>query len=281
MQEHHFLLRRLHSLSGIIPIGLFLCSHLLTNASVVWGQLDNHKVVYGHAGAATFQHEVDFIHSIPFLLLIEVSLWVSIVFHSVLGVYYAMTGSVNTGAYAYGSNWRYRLQRLTGYIGVFFILYHVGTLRWGWTFLTPGGTAWSADFAGSTMAMVLRGSKSDLTLGGILVSAGYLVGVTSLVYHFANGLWTSAITWGLTVSESAQRRWGRACLGIGAGLMALGWAAVIGFATLNPTNARKTEEAFKTRDARESDKIRDMERQIKEKTAQGEPSSPIFNPSGR
>ena len=145
LERHHHLLRRLHSLTGIVPIGVFLISHLLTNGSVIWGLLDSRKAEYGHAGVATFQHEVDFIHSIPFLFFIELSLWGAIAFHSILGFYYARTGATNTGSYSFGGNWRYRLQRITGYVGIFFIVYHVGTLRWNWTFLTPGGTAWGSD----------------------------------------------------------------------------------------------------------------------------------------
>ena len=255
LERHHHLLRRLHSLTGIVPIGVFLISHLLTNGSVVWGLLDSRKAEYGHAGVATFQHEVDFIHSIPFLLFIEISLWGAIAFHSILGFYYAKTGATNTGSYSFGGNWRYRLQRITGYIGILFIVYHVGTLRWNWTFLTPGGTAWSAEFAGSTMAQILRGSPSELTVAGVAVTAGYLLGVTSLVFHFANGLWTAAITWGLTISQAAQRRWGYACAGLGAGLMVMGWAAVIGFATLDPAEAKATEQKFRLKQQREAEKI--------------------------
>ncbi|MFZ4576088.1 MAG: succinate dehydrogenase, partial [Phycisphaerales bacterium] len=226
-ETHYFLLRRLHSLTGIVPVGLFLCTHLLTNASIVWGLLDSHKSHLGHAGVATFQHEVNFIHSLPFLLLIEIGgLWLPIAFHSILGWYYATTGSANTERYAYQANWRYRLQRLSGYIGVFFIFYHVATLRWGWTFLVPGGQPWTAEHAASTMAMILRGG-SEISLAGVVVSVAYLLGVSLLVFHFANGLWTAAITWGLTVSKKAQERWGYVCAGLGAGLMALAWAAVI------------------------------------------------------
>src|SRR5690349_5113672 len=86
-ERNYFLFRRLHSLSGIVPIGVFLISHLLTNSSVVWGLTDSRKAETGHAGVATFQHEVDFIHSIPFLLIIEVSLWGAIAFHSIFGVF--------------------------------------------------------------------------------------------------------------------------------------------------------------------------------------------------
>ncbi len=244
MDKHHFVLRRLHSLTGLLPTGVFLISHLLTNSSVLWGAIDARKDEYGHRGVATFQHEVNFIHSIPFLLFIELSLWGAIAFHSILGVYYATTGKSNTASYGYGGNWRYRLQRISGYIGIFFILYHVGTLRWGWTFLTPGGTEWNASFAGSTLAAVLRGGYDEFTAGGLAVTSGYMIGVTSLVFHFANGLWTSAITWGLTISRPAQQRWGYACAGLGAMLMLMGWGSVIGFATLNPNQAKQTEIKF-------------------------------------
>ena len=40
LDRNHFLLRRLHSLTGVVPIGVFLLFHPTTNASVVWGMLD-------------------------------------------------------------------------------------------------------------------------------------------------------------------------------------------------------------------------------------------------
>ncbi len=33
--KYYFLIRRLHSLSGLIPVGVFLFVHLATNASVL------------------------------------------------------------------------------------------------------------------------------------------------------------------------------------------------------------------------------------------------------
>jgi len=244
MQRHHFLLRRLHSLAGIMPIGVFLMSHLTTNSSVVWGLVNANRIPEGHAGAGTFQHEVNFIHSLPYLILIEVfGLWLPIAFHAVLGVYYATTGRPNHARYPYQDNWRYTLQRISGYVGVLFIFYHIATLRWGWTFLIPGGTQWEAQYAASTLAMALQGGGDGLTTPGLLVSAGYMVGVSLLVFHLANGLWTAAITWGLTVTARAQRRWGLVCAGLGAAMMVMAWSAVIGFATLDPAQARLAEEA--------------------------------------
>ena len=36
-ERYHFLIRRLHSLSGIIPVGVFLCIHLSVNATIMAG----------------------------------------------------------------------------------------------------------------------------------------------------------------------------------------------------------------------------------------------------
>lgn len=242
MERHHFLLRRLHSLSGVVPIGLFLVFHLTTNSSVVWGSLSGGHGDGGHAGVETFQHEVNFIHSLPALLPMEVFvLWLPIAFHAGLGVYYATTGRSNTKRYGYGANWRYALQRATAWVGLLYLVYHVGTLRWGWSRLIPGGLAWTEEHAASTMAAALQGSTEGMTGWGVAVVAFYLLGVSSLVYHLANGLWTAAITWGVTLSASAQRRFGYVCAALGVMLMGAGWAAVIGFASLDYERAREQE----------------------------------------
>ena len=246
MARHYFLLRRLHSLSGIVPIGLFLINHLLTNSSAAWGILasreSEHSGSWAMRGFEYFWKEVRWINTqVPNLILIEVALWGAIAFHSILGFYYAATGSVNTDRYAYQGNWRYRLQRISGYLGILFIFYHVATLRWGWTFLVPGGTQWSQDFAASTLAMVLRGGSSGITFAGLAVSLAYFLGVTLLVFHFANGLWTAAITWGITISANSQRRFGYACFGLGAAMMLMGWISIFTFLVADPAKVREVE----------------------------------------
>jgi succinate dehydrogenase / fumarate reductase cytochrome b subunit len=256
LDKHHFLLRRLHSLTGIFPIGLFLIPHLTTNSSILWGSLNKRAdeiIPPGvtspdqqsfSRGVATFWHEVQFINELPFLLLIEVALWLSIAYHAAFGVIYGVTGRGNTGRYKYQSNWRYTLQRWSGYIGIFFILYHIATLRWGLDFLVPGGTQWDHNYASATTAAAIQGSFEGLTIPGLIVSAFYMLGVTLLVFHFANGLWTAAITWGLTVTQKAQQRWGYVCAALGVGLMVAGWASVVGFATLDAEEAWKLEKAM-------------------------------------
>lgn len=249
-ERHHFLIRRLHSLTGIVPIGVFLINHLVTNSSLLWGKFatrageaDGLSVSAG--GARYFQEEVAWINTqVPHLLLIEVTLWGAIAFHSILGFYYATTGKGNTARYPHQDNWRYSLQRWSGYFGILFILYHVATLRWGWTFLVPDGTQWSHHFSASTLASALQGSTEGITAAGVGISLFYFLGISLLVFHFANGLWTAAITWGLTISEKAQRRWGGVCFGLGVMLMLAAWSSLAGALMLDYDEARSVEEAL-------------------------------------
>jgi succinate dehydrogenase / fumarate reductase cytochrome b subunit len=239
LDRHYLLLRRLHSLSGVCPIGVFLLPHLVTNSSIVWGRLLNPSR-YGDAGVETFQHEVDFIHNLPALVLLEFGgIWAPLAFHALLGIAFARSGRFNVNRYPYGGNWRYTLQRLTGYVGLAFILMHVTSLRFGWAWwgLTPGFDAGSA--ASTTGRHFQEGAW-----GVPFAAAFYLAGVLSLVFHFANGLWTAAITWGLTVSAAAQRRWGWVCATIGIALAAAGVAAVAGFSLLDVQEATRIEEAM-------------------------------------
>ncbi len=235
--KHHLLLRRLHSLSGIIPIGAFLCVHLLTNSSIVWGRWTNTQGT-AHGGVAEFLHDVAFIHNLPFLFLIELfGLWLPIAFHAGLGIVYALSGRSNLSSYAYQDNLRYTLQRLTGYLGVIFIFLHVSSLRWGWSY---GGLLpiFEPESAASSTAAHFQGETG---LHAFLVTAFYLVCVSGLAFHFANGLWTAAITWGLTVTVQAQRRWGYVCAALGTFLILIGIIAAIGFVSLDIETAQGVE----------------------------------------
>lgn len=213
LSRYHFLLRRLHSLSGILPVGLFVIMHLFTNAQIIWGQEE------GSAGHSVFQHEVDFIHSMPALLFIEIALWGSIAFHAVLGFWYTFTGKQNVKHYAYKDNWRYTLQRITGIIALVFIFLHIATLRWRWDmfgwytpFWAHGGVVNGETF-GEDVPMSIPYTAYALQYSWLVVIF-YFIGVMSVVYHWANGLWTAAISWGITTSEAAMKRWGFACLGL-------------------------------------------------------------------
>lgn len=225
--RYHFLLRRLHSLSGILPVGLFVIAHLFTNAQMIWGQKA------GPEGESMFQHEVDFIHSIPALLFIEIALWGSIGFHAVLGFYYTFTGKSNVKHYKYKDNWRYTLQRMTGIVALIFIFLHIATLRWRWDlfgwftpFYAHGGLV-EGEMISEHTPMSLPYTAYALQVSWLVVLF-YTVGVLAVVYHWSNGLWTAAISWGITVSEGAMQRWGYACLGLFVALTCFFGAAMVG-----------------------------------------------------
>ena len=118
-EKYHFGIRRLHSLAGVIPLGVFLIFHLMTNASVL---VSEHM----------FDANVARIHSLgPLVIPLEiVGIFIPLAFHILLGIKIATTAKNNTGVYKYGANIRYTLQRTTGIIAAMFILYHLFHMHW-------------------------------------------------------------------------------------------------------------------------------------------------------
>ena len=201
--RNHFLLRRLHSLTGIVPVGVFVIFHLFTNAQLAFGE--------------AFQHEVDWIYrALPALLAIEITLWLAIGFHAGLGIVYTFVGhKPNVSHYGYGGNWRHFLQRVTGIVALVFIFLHIATLRWQWDI-----AGWYTPFMVNDEASntPLAQASVAMALDSWWVVVLYVVGSLAVIFHWANGLWTAAITWGLTLTVQAQRRWGMLCLAMGVAL---------------------------------------------------------------
>jgi succinate dehydrogenase / fumarate reductase cytochrome b subunit len=98
----------------------------------------------------------------------------------------------------------------------------------------------------------------------------YAVCVSALIFHFANGLWTAAITWGLTISRQAQERWGYVCAVIGISLWGAGLTAVAGFTNLDVKKAEQIEAQIQAASA-DADSTSD--------TGSGAPRGVIFDPS--
>src|SRR5438067_3581213 len=98
--HHHFLLRRLHSLTGII-FGGYLVVHLLVNATIA--QL-----------GTVYQVQVNKIHDLPMLWALEWGLiYLPILYHTVYGIWITATGQPNVNRYPYAKNWFYVLQRIS------------------------------------------------------------------------------------------------------------------------------------------------------------------------
>jgi succinate dehydrogenase / fumarate reductase cytochrome b subunit len=220
LERHQFLIYRLFSLAGLVPVGAFLAVHLLTNASVL-------------AGPGAFQSRVDMIHSLgPLLVPVEVAfIFLPLLFHAVVGFVIIANGLPNVGSYAYVGNVRYTLQRATGMIAFVFIIWHVIQLHWLGTPL--GGGQFDPHHASSTAAVALQ---------PLWVTALYAIGVLSAVFHFANGLWTLGITWGIWTSPSAMRRANIVSIVVGVVLAAAGLGALSGMRNLDVEQARATED---------------------------------------
>lgn len=177
----HFVLRRLHSLAGVFPIGAYLFAHIF---------LENSFIL---AGKDHFEGLVHFIAYFPppLLLAIEVAfIWGPLLFHGLYGLLILRTAELdNPLRYDYFPAYLYSLQRITGVIALFFVGFHVYTTRLSYYFF---GT--EIDYA------LMHGFMTNP-----VVLAIYVVGVLAAVFHFCNGLWTFCITWGITVGARAQR----------------------------------------------------------------------------
>lgn len=221
--RHEFLVRRFHSLIGLVPIGGYLCFHLATNAAIM-------------DGAETYQRRADQIHELgqSTILFLEWSLiFLPILFHGLVGMIIVTRGKRNVASYPYRENWRYTLQRGTGAVAFLFIIWHVFHMH-GWFRLQ-----WWVD----NVARPLGGAKFDFqnaaaTAAGeiqasAVVATVYAVGIVASVFHLANGLWTMGITWGLWTSPEAQRRLNLPCAAIGVGLAAVGLGALLAMAAVD------------------------------------------------
>ncbi len=214
--RHEFLIRRLHSLTGLVPIGAYMCVHLVVNASVV-------------ESAAMFQKNVYQIPSRGGLLpLIEWTfIFLPLLFHGILGVLIVWGGQSNSGSYPYAENYRYTLQRATGLIAVAFVLLHVFHMH-GWFHAQWWLENVAEPFGGAKFRPYNAASTAGAALQGGAIFGLYLVGILACIYHLANGIWTAGITWGVWTSPSAQKRMWRVCATFGLILAVVGVSGLFG-----------------------------------------------------
>ncbi|WP_404453390.1 succinate dehydrogenase cytochrome b558 subunit [Virgibacillus necropolis] len=194
--------RRLHSLLGVIPIGIFLIQHLVVN----------HFAVYGRE---SFNQAAGVLSSLPFKLVLEtVIIYLPILFHAILGVYIVFVAKNNVKRYGFFRNWMFYVQRITGIITLIFIAWHIWETR---------------------IQIGLGNAEANYSLmEGILSSPVmfwfYIIGVISTTFHFANGLWSFLVSWGITQSPRSQKIATYATLIVFLALSYIGVRALIAFA---------------------------------------------------
>ncbi|HEX8144230.1 MAG TPA: hypothetical protein VF553_16640 [Pyrinomonadaceae bacterium] len=209
-----FILRKLHQLSGIVPLGAFLLEHFYTNS----------KAVNPEWGATNFNTAVADLQAIPYILLVETTfIFIPLLYHAVYGLVITWEMRPNNISYPYPRNWFYTIQRITGIILFFFIAFHVLNFRFG---IIPGlGTYGRPVAHHPNEAFAIVAAEFGITWIFVL----YLVGITATVWHFANGIWLFLVDWGIAIGGRAQRLSGYACIAFGAVLLVVGINAMTAF----------------------------------------------------
>ena len=204
-----FILRKLHQLSGLFPLGIFLLEHFYTNSKAL-------------GGAGDFNKAVADLQAIPYILLIEIGgIFIPLIYHAVYGLVITMESRPNNLNYPYPRNWFYLVQRITGVILFFFIFFHVLNFRFG---MVPGLNTISVAHAPDRAFDIVAGEFRMWWVFAI-----YMIGITATVWHLANGIWLFLVDWGITIGERAQRLTGYACIAFGAVLLFVGINAAVAF----------------------------------------------------
>lgn len=180
---NYFFIKRLHSLTGIIPIGAFFLVHMLLNSRAA-------------QSPDAYQWVPDTLGQVPFILFIEIGLiLLPILFHGILGlvIIFKMDMNAHKPALSWYENWAYVLQRITGVLLLVLIVIHVAT-TWG-VKLTQHAKGQHFDVFGLMQGYFQNG----------LMIALYLLFVLVAAYHFGNGIYNFLYKWGATTHRLSQK----------------------------------------------------------------------------
>jgi succinate dehydrogenase / fumarate reductase, cytochrome b subunit len=198
---HHFWLRRIHSLLGVLPIGVYLIFHLTANYFAVFGP-------------EAYDIPIKTMESFPFTIFLEFGvIYLPLLFHVLLGFKMMASSTTNHLQYSYGRNWAYMLQRLSGIILVFFIGWHM----------------WETRIAKALYGTEISFSLMVTILDSVWAKSLYILGVAAACYHFANGLTTFCITWGITIGPQSQKAALVVFYAMGMGLFIMGMMSIFSF----------------------------------------------------
>lgn len=202
-KDREFLWRRLHSLLGVVPVGLFLVFHLSLNFTAVGGD-------------EAYNNATGMMDLVPHWLLLAMEwiiIYIPLMFHGFYGVFIAFTATHNTKRFSTFRNWMFKLQRFTGIFLVVFVAWHVFQTR----------------------VQKALGSEVDFDMMKEIVDnpwmlAFYIVGIVSATFHLANGLWSFLVSWGITQSKKSQQIVTYITLVVFVILSIMGVAAIVSFA---------------------------------------------------
>ena len=198
--NREFFYRRLHSLLGVIPVGVYLTVHLVVNH-------------FATQGEEAYNKATEFMGSLPFLIFLEIFvIYLPILYHAIYGLYIAFTAKNNVKRFGTFRNWMFVLQRITGVITLIFIAWHV----------------WETRIAAAFGAEVNFDMMADIVSNPAMLWF-YIICIVGAVFHFANGLWSFFVSWGITVSPRSQQISTYVTLGFFVVLSIIGVRAILAF----------------------------------------------------
>ena len=208
LAKENYLLHKLHSLSGIIPVGFYMIQHLTLNS-------------FSLAGPGYFDGVIGFFASLPGHLLwtLEiVFILLPLTFHAVYGMFIVGRAEPNyfSRRYKWSENRMYTLQRWTGVALFFLLILHVVT------------TTVNAKINGHHV-IEFAAWNQKLSANYYALFVIYVIGVLAASYHLAYGVWNFCIRWGITVSQRSQDAMQRFAFWMFIVVSGLGIAALLGF----------------------------------------------------
>ncbi|MDE1155206.1 MAG: succinate dehydrogenase [Acidobacteriaceae bacterium] len=199
-EGNSFYWRKLHSLSGIVPIGAFLVEHIVSNFET-WN------------GPLAYAQQVKFLNSLPLVRVLEwVFIFIPLAFHALYGVYIALRGRSNVNVYPWAGNFGYLMQRVTGIIALLYIVQHVWRQRFAGIQLP--------EHPGAAFAKVQHELSNPWFL------AIYVIAMIATCWHFAYGIWLFAAKWGITPGVKARKKFGYVCAALGTALCLMGLISI-------------------------------------------------------
>lgn len=200
-EKHYFLIRRLHSILGLIPFGAFFLMHMFLNSRAA-------------QSPAQYQWVPNTLDQIPYLWAIEIfGLFTPMLIHALLGVAIALEGDYGgpSKVRGFAGNIGYVVQRITGLILFVAVSFHVYQ------------TWWSHKQAGRDFD--IYGLMNGIVMDKVWLVA-YALFIAMAAWHFGFGIYNFMYRWGFATSRGSQK----ISLAVGLGLGMLG--LIMGYASL-------------------------------------------------
>ncbi|MCS7165570.1 MAG: hypothetical protein RMJ51_04795 [Candidatus Calescibacterium sp.] len=180
--------KRLHSITGILFVGGFVVVHFINNS-----------IAYNPKKLNELSKSI---HKNPLFPLVEiVGIYTPLISHIVIGLILLRKGRIDLRIRS-ETNYRYILQRISAYVILKTLLFHLITIRFN-------------EYIPERIRRMLNiPSKRDLAYQKVSIwfrsplwpigYVAYTLFTVSIAYHLSNGIWTSAITWGLAKTYEKQ-----------------------------------------------------------------------------